>query len=84
MRSFDWEGLKEELHQHFQECMSYVELGQPRDSMQDSFHPSPPSLERGEVSMQNSMCIRDLNGKESDLIEHVYFSDLKNYFTMFM
>ena len=29
MRSFDWEGFKEELHQHFQECMSYVELGQP-------------------------------------------------------
>ena len=27
MRSFDWEGLKEELHHHFQECMSYVELG---------------------------------------------------------
>ena len=27
MRSFDWEGLREELHQHFHECMSYVELG---------------------------------------------------------
>ena len=27
MRSFDWEGLKEELHHHFQECMNYVELG---------------------------------------------------------
>ena len=45
MRSFDWEGLKEELYQHFQEFMSYVELGQPWNSKQESFQPSLPSLE---------------------------------------
>ena len=62
MMSFYLEGMKEELHQHFQECMSYVDLGQPRDSMKESFQPSLPSFER-EGSMHNSMCMRDIVGK---------------------
>ena len=71
MRSFDWEGMKKELHQKFQECMSFVGLGQPKESMQESFQPSLPSLERGERSMHNSMCMKNLNGKEFDLVEHM-------------
>ena len=74
MRSFYWEGLREELHQHFQECMSYVELGKPRNSMQESFQPSLPSFERGEMSMHNSMCMSNLDGKESVHVKQVYFS----------
>ena len=27
MRSFDWEGMRVELHQHFQQCISYEGLG---------------------------------------------------------
>ena len=42
LKSFDWEGMEEELHQHYdweelnqhlQECNSYVEMGKPRDPM---------------------------------------------------
>ena len=84
MRSLDWEGLREEIHQHFQECMSYVELGQPRDSMQESFQPSLPSFERGERSMHNSMCMRNIVGKISHHVKQVSFSDCTCYFTIFM
>ena len=35
MRRFDWEGLEGELHQHFQECMNHVELGNQHDSMKE-------------------------------------------------
>ena len=34
--------------------------------------------------MPNSMCVGELNGKESDLMEHVYFSDLTHYLTICM
>ena len=93
MRSFDWEGMKEELHQHYdweelhqhlQECNSYEEMGQPRHPMQKTFQPSLSSLKRGEKPMPNSMCMGDLNGKESDLMEHVYFFDLTHSLTICM
>lgn len=72
MRSFDWEGMKEELHQHYeweelhqhlQECNIYEEMGQRKDSMQEIFQPSLPSLKRGGMPMPNSMCVGDLHGK---------------------
>ena len=84
MRIFDWEGLKEELYQHFQECMYYVELGQQHDSMKELFQPSLHSFERGERSMHHSICMRIIVGKESDHVKHVLFSDYTYYFTMFM
>ena len=34
--------------------------------------------------MPNSMCVGDLHGKESDLMEHVYFSDLTHSLTICM
>ena len=84
MRSFDWEGLKEELHHHIQESMNYVELGQPGDSMQELFQPSLPSFERGEISMHNSMSRRSIVGEESNHVNHVLFSDCTYSYTMFM
>ena len=63
MRSFDWEGMREELHQHFQECISYGGLGQPMDSLQESFQPVLPLLERKKILMHNSMCMKDYDGK---------------------
>ena len=33
MRSFDCEGMREELHQHFQDCISYGGLGQLMNSL---------------------------------------------------
>ena len=84
MRSFDWEGLKEELYQNFQECMNYVELGQQHDSMKGLFQPSLPSFERGEISMHHSICMRSIVGEESDHVKHVLFSNCVYYFTMFM
>ena len=84
IRRFYWEGLEEELHQHFQECMSYVELGQPWDSMQESFQSSLPSFERGERSMSNSMCMRGIVGKGSVHVKQVLFSDCTCYFTICM
>ena len=84
MRSFDWEGLREELHQHFQECMSYVGLGQPMESMQESFQPFLPSFGRGGMPMHNSMCMRNYDGKESDHAKQVSFFDLSHSFTMFL
>ena len=84
MRSFDWEGLREELHQHFQECMSYVELGQPMDSMQESFQPFLPSFGRGGMPMHNSMCMRNYDGKGSDHENQVSFSNLSHSFIIFL
>ena len=84
MRSFDWEGLREELHQHFQECMSYVGLGQPMESMQESFQPFLPSFEREEMSMHKSMCVTNLDGKGSDHVEKSLSSNLSYSFTMFL
>ena len=84
MGCFEWEGFGGELHQHFQECMNYVELGQPYDSMQELFQPSLPSLERGERSMHNSMCMRDIVGEGSDHVKKVSISDFSYSFTMFM
>ena len=84
MRSFDWEGLKEEIYQNFQEFMSYVELGQQHDSMKGLFQPSLPSFEKGERSMHNSMCMRGIVGEESDHVKKVSFSNFTYYFTMFM
>lgn len=84
MRSFGWEGLKEELNQNFQECMKYVELGQPCDSMQELFQPSLPSFERGERSMHNSMCMRGIFREESGHVNQVSFSNFSYYFTVFM
>ena len=69
---------------HFQECMNYVELGQPCDSMQKLFQPSLPYFERGERSMHNSMCMRAIVGEESDHVKQVSFSDFTYSFTMFM
>ena len=50
--------------------------------MHEKFQPSLPSLKREEIPMPNSMCVGDLNGKESDLMEYVYFSYLTHYLTI--
>ena len=84
MRSFDWEGLKGELHQNFQECMNYVELGQQKDSMTELFQPYLPSFDRGDRPMHHSICMRSIVGEESGHVKHVLFSDCTYYFTMFM
>ena len=84
MRSFDWEGLREELHQHFLECMRYAELGQPMDSMQESFQLVLPSFERRGMPMHNSMFMRKYDGKGSDHAKKVLFSDLSHSFSMFL
>ena len=84
MRSFDWEGLKEEIHQHFQEFMNYVELGQQHDSMKELFQLSLPSFERGERSMHNFRGMKGVDGEESDHVNQVLFSNCTYYFTMFM
>ena len=52
--------------------------------MQESFQPSLPSFERGERSMHNSMCMRDIVGEEYDHVKQVSFSDFSHPFTMFM
>ena len=84
MRIFDWEGLREELYQHFQECMRYMELGQQHDSMKELLQPSLPSFERGERSMHHSICTRRIVGEEHTHVNHVLFSDCMYYFTMYM
>ena len=84
MRSFDWEGLKGELHQHFQECMKFVDLGQQHDSMKELFQPSLPSFERGDRSMHHSICIRRTVGEEHAHVRHILFFDCMHSFTMFM
>ena len=84
MRWFEWEGVGGELHQHFLECKNYVELGQPKDSMQELFQPFLPSLERGYNYMHNSICRRDIVGEKSDHVMQVSFSDLTYSFTIFM
>ena len=50
--------------------------------MQKTFQPSLSSLKRGENPMPNSMCMGDLYGKESDLVEQVYFSNLAHSLTI--
>ena len=52
--------------------------------MQESFQPSLPTPKRRGMPMPNSMCVGDLNGKEYDLMEHVYFSDLTYSLTICM
>ena len=84
MRSFDWEGIREELHQHFQECISYGGLGQQIDSLQESSQRALPLLERGEMLMHNSMCMKDYDGKGSDHAKQVVFSDLLHSFAMIL
>ena len=84
MRSFDWEGLKEEIHQHFQEFVNYLEFGRQHDSMKGLFQPYLPSLERGERSMHHSICMRSIVGEESDHVKKVLFFDCTYSFTMFM
>ena len=84
MRSFDWKGLKEELHQHFKECTSYVELGLQHDSVKKLFHPYLPSFERKDRSMRHSNCMRSIVGEKSDHVKHVLVSDCIYSFTMFM
>lgn len=61
-----------------------MEFGQPKDSMQETFQPFLPSLEKGEKSMPNSMYRRDIVGEKSDHVMQVSFSNLTHYFTMFM
>ena len=59
-------------------------FGEAMDSMQESFQPSLPCLERGEISMHKSMCMRDNVGKRSDHVKKVSFSDCTCSFTIFM
>ena len=84
MRSFDWEGMREELHQHFQECISYGGLGQLGDSLQESLQPVLPLLERREMLMHNSMCMKNHDGKGSDHANQVLFSDISHSFNKFL
>ena len=56
--------------------MSYEELEQPRDSMQESFQPPLPTLEGGGIPMHNSMSMKVLIGKKYDPMNHFYFSNL--------
>ena len=84
MRRFYWEGFEGELHQHFQEFMNHVELGQQYDSMKELFQPSLPSFERGERSMHHCICIRRIVGEGHTHVNHVLFSDCIHYFTIFM
>ena len=84
MRSFDLEGMREELHQHFQECIRYGGLGQPMDYLQESSQPSLHLLERRKIFMHNSMCMKDYDGKGFDHDKQVVFSDLLHSFAMFL
>ena len=59
MKSFDWEGIREDLHQHFQECNSYGGLGQPMDSLQESSQPALPFLERGGIPLATPISNED-------------------------
>ena len=54
------------------------------DSLQESFQPVLPLLERKEMLMHNSMCMKDYDGKGSDHAKQVLFSDLSHSFTMFL
>ena len=84
MKSFDWEGMREELHQHFQEFNSYGGLGQPMGSFQESSQPALPLLERRGMLMHNSMCVKDYDGKEFDHDKQVVFPDLLHSFAMLL
>ena len=61
-----------------------VELGQPMDSMQESFQWFLLSLEKGEKFVHNSMYRRNIDGENSDHVMQASFSDLTHYFTMFL
>ena len=61
-----------------------MELGQPKDSMQESFQPFLPSLEKGEKFVHNSMYRRNIDGEKYDHVMQASFFDLTHSFTMFL
>ena len=73
MKSFDWEGMREDLHQHFQECNIYRGLGQPMDSLQESSQPALPLLERGECSCTTPCVGRNIMVKDLIMPSKLYF-----------
>ena len=59
-------------------------VGVEHESMKESFQPSLPSFERGDISMHHSICMRSIVGEEYDHVKHVLFSYFTYYCTMFM
>ena len=61
-----------------------MELGQPKDSMQESFQSFLHSLEKGEKIVHNSMFRRNIDGEKSEHVMQDLFSDLMYSFTMLL
>ena len=61
-----------------------MELGQPKDSMQESSQSFLPSLKEGGKFVHNSMFQRNIDGEKYEHVMQALFSDLMYYFTMLL
>ena len=61
-----------------------MELGQPKDSMQESFQLFLPSFEKGGKFVNNSMYRRNNYGEKYDHVMHASFFDFMHSFTMLL
>ena len=85
MEYYTWEGFEKELYQHFQRCISNVEMGEIHDSMKDLIQSPLSSFGmRGDRSMHHSICMRRNFGEEYACVPNVSFDYYLNSFTMYM
>ena len=85
MESHTWEGFEEELYIHLKICMDHVEMVEIHKSMEELSQPPLSTFGmRGDLSMDNSICMRRNFGKGYVYMHDVSLDDYLNSFTMYM